>query len=990
MAGASRSSCSKASCQRRRADARQKDDVDPQIFCAEVTTMVRANRSGYVLLLVVVCWFALALPAAAQGVGAIGGIVIDESGAVLPGATVTLANPGVIGGDQSTVSDENGAYQFTHLVPGAYSVKGELQGFRSMIQRDISVNGDRTSRVDLKLAVGDLAETITVAGQAPLLDTRSATHQVVLTREVLDSLPTGSDVWSIARLTPSVHMAKYDVGGREMFGQSGASAHGSNERETFVDGMDLNQYGGTYYVDSFSFEELNMQTANVAAERSTGGVVWYFVTKTGTNRFLGTGMFSGMTHDCCESNNISPAQRVILLAAVPPYALAANPNPRLGSSIEHMFDLGSTLSGPLVKDRLWFATSGKVGEVYTRRVGSYNADGTQLLSDNQLRQESVKISFAANHNNQLHYYQSWVHKGRYHVAGGPNVTEFFSEESTQRNPARHWFHIARWTSVLSDHAVLDVAGSDAYGNNDQLPQPSVKIGDIPRYDTATRIHTVASAVYLPNPGWRANVNTTLSYSAASHDIKIGNEYIRSDVTRGSNSVSDPQGLSAIYRNGLPDSVNTYNTPNLSTGKIITDGVYVQDKWSALHKLTLSLGLRYEYARGWVNDGTSQLCQAETVFIAGKCFPAVKDAPNLQGFVPRMSVVYDIFGDGRTAVKFSANKYRERVTTAYSERINPISTASDTRPWSVCAVGQVSGCDLNGDRIPQLNELGKSTGFNLGTTNRYADGYKLPHTNEADIEFEQQLPGPLVISTGYYYRAYRDQIGSRNLLVPTSGYTPLIVTEVASGRQVTVYNQDPATLGLFDTVFDNEPALDRTFHGVDLTVQKRMSHGWMLMGSATYGRNVGDIYGTADLNNPNNTFRRGVATVDDVPLFFKISGAYTLPYGVQTAGNWSHYTGWPETTTVRVSSNTIRLTQVNQNIVVEPRGTTRMEDVTQVDLNFKRPLTLGRLKFEPRVDIFNLLNANAVLNKIQQLGPTYQNVIEILGSRMVKIGANVSW
>src|SRR5262245_13514456 len=228
------------------------------------------------VIIATACWLALSSPATAQGVGAIGGTVIDESGAVMPGATVSLSSPGVIGGEQSAISDAQGAYQFTHLVPGTYTVKAELQGFRTTVQQGVAVNGDRTSRVDLKLAVGDLQESITVAGQPPLLDTTSATHQVVMTREVLDSLPTGSDVWSIARLTPSVHMSQYDVGGRNMFGQSGASAHGSSERETFVDGMDLNQYGGTYYVDSFSFAELNMQTANVPAERSTGGVVWYF------------------------------------------------------------------------------------------------------------------------------------------------------------------------------------------------------------------------------------------------------------------------------------------------------------------------------------------------------------------------------------------------------------------------------------------------------------------------------------------------------------------------------------------------------------------------------------------------------------------------------------------------------------------------------------------------------------------------------------------
>lgn len=953
--------------------------------------MTRGGRITSVLTLLILCWTLLPSPARAQGLGSLGGIVTDESGAVLPGVTVTLSNPGVIGADQSTVSDGQGEYQFTHLVPGAYSVKGELQGFQSMIQRDITVNGDRTSRADLKLGLGNLEETITVAGQSPLLDTKSATQQTVMTREVLDSLPTGSDVWSIARLTPSVHMSKYDVGGREMFGQSGASAHGSFERETFVDGMDLNQYGGTYYVDSFSFEELNMQTANVPAERSTGGVVWNFVTKTGTNSFRGTGMFSGMTHECCESNNISPEQEAILLAGVPAYALAANPNPRLGSSVEHMFDLGGTFSGPIVKNRLWFAASGKVGEVYTRRVGSYNADGTQLLSDNQLRQQSAKISFAANDKNQLHYYQSWVHKGRYHVAGGPNVTEFFSEEATQRNPARHWFHIVRWTSVLSPHAVLDVAGSDAYGNNDQLPQPSVQIGDIPHYDAATRIHTVASATYPINPGWRANLNTSMSVSLANHDIKIGNEFIRSDVTRGSKSVSDPAGLSAIYRNGLPDSVNTYNTPNLSTGRILTNGTYIQDKWTPINKITVSAGLRFEYARGWVNDGTSEICQTATIYIAGQCFPAVNDAPNFKGIVPRLSMVYDVFGEGKTAFKVSANRYHERVTTTYSERINPISTANDTRAWGVCAPGQLVGCDRNGDLIPQFNELGPSTGFNLGTTNRYAEDLKWPVTNEFDLEFEQQLRGSLVLSTGYFYRSYRDQIGARNLAVPTSGYTPMTVTEKTSGETVTVFNQDPATRGKFDTVYGNEPAQDRTFHGVDLDIQKRMSHGWMLMGSVSYGHNVGDIYGaTADLNNPNYTFRHGVATVDDVPLFLKISGAYNLPWGIQTAGNWSHYRGWPETTTVRVGSDTVRLTQVTQNIVIEPRGEQRMEDVSQVDLNFKKAMRLGTLRIEPRVDIFNLLNANAVTNLIQQKGPTYGNVIELLGSRMVKLGFNLTF
>ncbi|MGC4086193.1 MAG: TonB-dependent receptor [Vicinamibacterales bacterium] len=190
--------------------------------------------------------------------------------------------------------------------------------------------------------------------------------------------------------------------------------------------------------------------------------------------------------------------------------------------------------------------------------------------------------------------------------------------------------------ALSSRAVLDIAGSDAYGNNDQLPQPSVQPGDIPRYDAATRIHTVASAILqVPiNPGWRANLNASVGISLANHDIKIGNEFIRSDVTRGSMSVTDPAGLSAIYRNGLPDSVNTYNTPNLSTGRILTDGIYAQDKWTPIDRITLSAGVRFEYARGWVNDGTSEYLPDGNHLHRRPVLPCGERCTELQGDRPQ--------------------------------------------------------------------------------------------------------------------------------------------------------------------------------------------------------------------------------------------------------------------------------------------------------------------------------------------------------------------
>src|SRR4029078_2846851 len=145
------------------------------------------TRSRLVSIMVVFAWV-IAFPrvSAAQGVGAIAGTVTDASGAVLPGATVTLSNPrGSIGGNQETVADARGAFQFIRLVPGTYTVKAAREGFRSGLQENIVVNADVTARVDMKMEIGTLQEGITVKGESPLLDTTSALKQTVLSREVL-------------------------------------------------------------------------------------------------------------------------------------------------------------------------------------------------------------------------------------------------------------------------------------------------------------------------------------------------------------------------------------------------------------------------------------------------------------------------------------------------------------------------------------------------------------------------------------------------------------------------------------------------------------------------------------------------------------------------------------------------------------------------------------------------------------------------------------
>src|SRR6185369_7689392 len=130
------------------------------------------------LVLALWAFAASASPAAAQGVGAINGTVVDGSGGALPGVTVTLSNAeGTVGGSREAFTDDRGTYQFLRLVPGTYAVKAELQGFRRAAQDKIVVNADVTVRADLKLEVGSIEESITVSGQTPLIDTTSALNQ---------------------------------------------------------------------------------------------------------------------------------------------------------------------------------------------------------------------------------------------------------------------------------------------------------------------------------------------------------------------------------------------------------------------------------------------------------------------------------------------------------------------------------------------------------------------------------------------------------------------------------------------------------------------------------------------------------------------------------------------------------------------------------------------------------------------------------------------
>ena len=926
---------------------------------------------------------AATLPVSAQGTGAIGGTVTDASSAVLPGASVSLSSTqGGVGARQETVADERGAYQFLRLVSGTYIVKAELQGFRPAEQRNIIVNSDVTARVDLKLEIGAMSEGVVVSGEAPLLDTTSALKQTVMTQEVLQSLPNRNDVWAIARVIPGVVLSKIDVGGSESFLQSTATVHGSSgENAYYIDGMDVDSVDGTgsqatMYLDPGAYAETNFQIGGGSAETSKGGLIFNMVPRSGTNEIHGGTLFNG-TGNGLNFANYSDAMKKQLLSAVPAAVLKVKPDLQPSAEILKLFDFGGWIAGPLKRDKMWFSVSGHYSVLNQYQLGSYDSTGGQVLEDNLMWTLGMSVSWQVTRSGQLSYFNNPQFKTTRHRNGGGTFADSAARNVNQKFPN---VNQAKFTTPWGGKMVFDVGASRFRADDCFCHRPEVHDGDISHFDSVTSTYTVALPFYTDNWMTRHVVNTGLSYFAGAHDLRVGYQLnLAKEISRADST----SGMRAVFRNGLPDSVNTYSTPSKFIEWNREHAVYVQDKWTGIKHLTLNAGVRLETSYGW----QPATCQTANVFIGnGACYPALSGVPDFKDWSPRVSAVYDIFGDGKTALKFAANRYSQPIGTSLVRAINPVQTVSDTRAWVVCAAGQTAGCDLNGDLLPQLNELGPSNGFSFGNTNRYANDLVRPVSKEYSLELQRQIPGNVVMSAGYTLRQQRRNIGVRNVLVPPDSYIPLVLVEKDSGKEVTVYNQNPALKGKFDQLRANYPELDNDFNGGDITVNKRMSHNWSLTGGVSFGQTTGYTL-SGDLNNPNSKlFSQGLIG-NDTPYSYRMSGVFELPYRVSLSATGQYNKGFPETTTVSVGNNTIALTQGTQVVWVAARGDTRLPNVASIDMSIRFRAIEGRKRVTPRLDLYNLTNQSTVTARTTQLGPAYGVVSGIQRGRLIKLGVN---
>jgi hypothetical protein len=843
-----------------------------------------------------------------------------------------------------------------------------------------------------------MTQRVTVQAEATAIDTEHVTAQTVAGQAVMEGIPTGRAPWSISNTVPGVVPAVYDVGGSTNTQAATLTVHGSNiaDQKFLIDGMNVTWPGGgggftAIYYDTGMFQEIDYVTGAHPADIATGGVYMNLVTKDGGNGFHGT-LFANGASQGMQSNNIDAALARQLTANIP--AALQNMPEKLGNPVTETYDYSGQAGGPILKNKLWWFTAWRLWTTNNLVTGGFNQKGAQALNDNLIGNEMAKFSYQASASHHFSLMYSRNQKNRYHRRG---TSPAFQPDDTAvlQNQLGYNAHV-KHTYVPSGKWVMETGVALTKLRFPLRYEPEVGSDAISVQDTAASVLYNAPASASVNFTGRVAVDSSASHIAGRHTIRFGVQYTHDFFNYRYTANGDLQGN---LINGTASTATLYNTPILLQRNVEdTTAVYAMDTWRISRRVTLSLGMRWEWMLGTI---PAQVAPAGT-FTAARSYAEIDNIPNFRNWTPRLGVSYDVEGHGRTVIRASFNKYMQGIATNLLQAVNPLQffASGVTVPWN-CAG---PSCITKGPQVSQL-DLSGFHGFGANTT-LLAPGIKRPSSLEASLGIHQQLPLGIVASVTAWHRSTGDAIGRINTAVPESEYVPLAIQIPGgmplAGQTVVVYNQSNATRGQINYELTNSRQLNTDYRGVDILARRQMTKRWMLLGGLTVGRDRGatrgDIQaGLDDLNNPNNDINRLGLIVDDTPVQLKVSGEYALPWNISLSGNFQHSSGTPLGETLTVTSALLppgtTLTQSSQTLYVAPQGAVRLPDVNLLDVRLGRVFRIGeRWKFLPELDIYNLLNRATFMgeNTSVNAGALFLNPQTVLPPRLFKIGMKVDF
>jgi hypothetical protein len=946
-----------------------------------------------------VCLGSLALataPAFAQDFrGRINGTVTDNTGAVLPGVTVTATSPALIQ-PQLQFSGEDGSFRFLALPPGVYDVTFELAGFQSIKREGIRVVINQTLTVDQQLNVATLQETVTVTGASPIVDTSTTAMGTNFTKELLTEIPNARDIWAAMSQAPGLQMTAYDVGGSHTGTQTGFLTYGFNgQNQTKLEGIDTTEGrdANAGYFDFGSFEEFQVGGAGSDATNFAPGASMSISVKSGGDRFTGS-WYSDYESDATISDNVPENLTRANTRDDDGYFVRSALD--RGNPIDRQYDINWNVGGPLWKQKAWFFTSWRLNDQYKETLGF-----DELARSKLSNKYTFKGTFQVGRSNQIIGFLN--KREKLQDKRGLNANTPLS--AAQYQSSRNYPWKVEWTSVLGNRAFFDVMYANWYNFFPLRPTRDFDLYDGPwgpgRTDTATGafFDGGANSSYQDQKRYKPQVYASLAYFKdgwkGTHDFKFGYDW-----KRDRRNLFNDQPFDIFYRdtNGATNQLDLYNTPTSPTNDVVYSSGWVSDTWKLTDRLTLNLGLRVErYRDGWedqefVPNGHAVLANWNDATYRDFVAPRTVEARTVSESVdvaPRAGFAYNFGGDHNTVLKVFWGRFTFNSADLLADQENPVGRAQLRYAFN----------DLNGNRLldgPQ--ELGRliSTQGGGGFV-RIDRALERPTAQELSVNLEREIVPALSGRVSWVYKNMRNVWGEIDAVRAPAYTVPFTIVDrgpdnvAGTGDDQTFNTFDrPASIGS-DRVYTNPDNNKADFNTVEVALNRRFTDRWMLLTSFGYtwlnqihassttvssGNGQTFSYRPADLMFGDNGYETSTL------WNYKIIGRYTMPFDIGMSGSWKVQSGgnWGRSLSVAFPGDGTR------TVRVEPVTANRGETVQILDLRFDKSLRLvrsSRLTF--MVDTFNLTNAGTVTTFRNATGATFKEVTVLLDPRIVRFG-----
>ena len=843
--------------------------------------------------------FFLLLPILAHAQATVAGTVRDSSGAVLPGVTVEAVSPVLIERVRTAVTDGSGQYRITELPPGVYTLTFTLSGFSTLRRDELNLSGSGVIPVSVDMRVGALAETITVTGESPLVDTQSTRREVVVNAETIRDLPITRSYGAVLYAVPGLNVAP-GVNGNDLTPSMALfSAHGGNSTEgrMMVNGVPVaGSFSGNsvaqFGYDINNADELQVLVSGGLGESETGGPLANLVPKSGGNTFSGAAYYAG-TSSRFQGNNIDDRLRAAEITA--PAAIRQN------------WDGSGSGGGPIVRDRIWFfgnaRSYGNSQVVEGAHPNAHAGDASQwvYLADNdvEVRRIDVKLDLSARVTGQLtpknrmsfsHQWQdrcfgsaltsngqacrsrgdNWIGMGSATIA--PEGGAFYSDDPSTLTQAT-------FTSTLSSKLLVDAAVSRfAYGivGNGQVPDDATM--NLIGVSETSSIYGRANFAYrapftfskFDNVPW--NWRAALSYVTGAHSLKIGYQGAYQMYDRRT-FVNGPQ-MRYTFNSSATNPANATNVAYFLTpyfdfsDRTQMNAIYAQDQWT-LGRMTLQGAIRYDHVTSWSpgdKQGSEQTSRFNPQPIRFDTTDSVKGYNDIN---LRVGLAYDVFGTGRTALKVNAGRYLGAATTdgIYSANNPALKLVTQTtRSWTDNDRDYVVDCDLlnlgaqgpatTGSVDTCLAPTGSNLNFgNLNPTLVQIDPEILegwgvrPYNWQFGASVQHEVLPRVSVDVGYNRRWWGNFFATVNTLVNPSDYETWTLTvpnhpnlpgDVGTTAQYVAITAAAAARGsqTFQTKETNfASARTAYWHGLDYQATARLARGLTVQGGGSTGRGV---------------------------------------------------------------------------------------------------------------------------------------------------------